>query len=395
MAQPVNTEKYTIHKIGDEDFYKKYNLKKVKLLGEGMAGKVYLVKPRSGPGKLQAVKEFSFSRDVIERKDEDFYKKYNLKKVKLLGEGMAGKVYLVKPRSGPGKLQAVKEFSFSRDVVERSMKQFTTEARVMQAASHPHLVPCTLAAYCYEYGAIAMPYYPQGDLVLKGKQDPGRVHRLISQVARAVEYLHKRSVAHNDIKLENVFVDGSGRAHLGDMGLLLHVTDGSGTAVASEVGGTEDYWAPEIMEAGPDDKIDPFKCDVYALGVMYWALVTDQDFEAGTNFLGRLQVAEGVDLSTSQSQKTYRISGGKNDEHEVIEAGPHDKIDPFKSMFTLPGPPSPPCCRGEPAETPSFKDCPRGSPMLQALLSLAPFVFSVKALPPYPAVDKQPSDIFQ
>ncbi|RUS69214.1 hypothetical protein EGW08_023021, partial [Elysia chlorotica] len=224
------------------------------------------------------------------------------------------------------------------------------------AASHPHLVPCTLAAYCYEYGAIAMPYYPQGDLVLKGKQDPGRVHRLISQVARAVEYLHKRSVAHNDIKLENVFVDGSGRAHLGDMGLLLHVTDGSGTAVASEVGGTEDYWAPEIKEAGPDDKIDPFKCDVYALGVMYWALVTDQDFEAGTNFLGRLQVAEGVDLSPSQS---------------------------------------PPCCRGEPAETPSFKDCPRGSPMLQALLSLAPFVFSVKALPPYPAVDKQPSDIFQ
>ena len=45
---------------------------------------------------------------------------------------MAGEVFLVKPKSGSGRMLAVKKFSLSEDVRERSKRQFSTEAGVMQ-----------------------------------------------------------------------------------------------------------------------------------------------------------------------------------------------------------------------------------------------------------------------
>ncbi|KAK3700315.1 hypothetical protein RRG08_033592 [Elysia crispata] len=245
---------------------------------------------------------------ICDLEGEDFFERFSLKRVKVLGKGMAGEVFLVKAKNGSGRMLAVKKFSFSEDVRERSMRQFSTEAGVMQAVPHHHLVPCIVAARCHEYAAIAMPYYARGDLVeLCGRQDPRRVNRYMSHVARAVEHLHKHNIAHNDIKLENVFVDRSDRAVLGDLGLALNVKDGSKTALAGLVGGTRDYWSPEISEADTHTRIDPFKCDVYAIGVMYWALVSGEDPEADTDFMGRLRAAQDLDLSPSQRSTLERL----------------------------------------------------------------------------------------
>ena len=125
-----------------------------------------------------------------------------------------------------------------------------------QTVSHHHLVPIIMAASCHDYGYIAMPYYPRGDLIeLCGKQEPWRVSRYMSHVARAVEKLHRHRIAHNDIKLENVFLDGSDRAILGDLGLAR--IDTTGTIDADLVGGTRDYWPPEKL-AG-HTRLNPFK----------------------------------------------------------------------------------------------------------------------------------------
>ena len=70
-------------------------------------------------------------------------------------------------------------------------------------------------------------------------------------------------VALNDNKLENVFVDRSDRAILGDLGLALEVKDDSKTAIAGLVGGTRNYWAPEILQADTHARIDPFKVSFF------------------------------------------------------------------------------------------------------------------------------------
>ncbi|KAK3766931.1 hypothetical protein RRG08_040450 [Elysia crispata] len=69
---------------------------------------------------------------VYDLEGEDFFERFNLKRVKVLGKGMAGEVFLVKPKSGSGRMLAVKKFSLLEDVRERSMRQFSTEAGVVQ-----------------------------------------------------------------------------------------------------------------------------------------------------------------------------------------------------------------------------------------------------------------------
>ncbi|GFS00617.1 CAMK family protein kinase [Elysia marginata] len=168
------------------------------------------------------------------------------------------------------------------------------------AVSHQHLVPCVMAARCHDYAALAMPYYPGGDLTRCGKLQPRRANRYMSQVARALEHLHRHHISHNDVKLENIFLDASDRACLGDFGLSMEVKDESRTAFAGLVGGTRTYWSPEKLQADTKARIDPFKADVYALGVTYWALVLGQDPEENTDYQEKLRAASHLELSPSQ-----------------------------------------------------------------------------------------------
>ena len=68
---------------------------------------------------------------VYDLEEEDFFERFNLKRVKALGKGMAGEVFLVEPKSGSGRMLAVKKFFLSEDVRERSKRQFSTETGVM------------------------------------------------------------------------------------------------------------------------------------------------------------------------------------------------------------------------------------------------------------------------
>ena len=160
-------------------------------------------------------------------------------------------------------------FLFDPDDVRRS--PYTSDSFLLLTFSHQtvsyfHLVPCTLAARCHDYAAILMPYYPRDMIELCGRKDPRRVSLYMSHVARAVEKLHRHRFAHNDIKLENVFLDGSDRAILGDLGLAMEVKDSTGTLDAGLVGGTRDYWPPEKSEG--HTRIDPFKVRFFPFFVL-------------------------------------------------------------------------------------------------------------------------------
>ncbi|GFN74418.1 serinethreonine-protein kinase ht1 [Plakobranchus ocellatus] len=251
----------------------------------------------------------SFVHDL----EEDFFDKFNLKKVLELGQGVSGEVFLTTSTAGPSRKLAVKVFSLDEEHRELNLRMFTTEVETMLSVTHPHIVPCVIAARCPGYAALAMPYYPRGDLAfLSGKQPPAQVHRYMTHVARGLYYLHRRNIVHNDLKLENVFVDAQNRAHLGDFGLALKVKAVSRTALASGVGCTQDYWPPEKLAAGPHTRIDPFKVDVYAIGIMYWALVSGENPEEGLDYLSKV-----TNLDVSPDQRVYakdpgRIPHGEN-----------------------------------------------------------------------------------
>ncbi|KAK3745689.1 hypothetical protein RRG08_015970 [Elysia crispata] len=114
--------------------------------------------------------------------------------------------------------------------------------------------------------------------------------------AHAIEYLHRHDVAHIDVELENVFVCESDCAHLGDLGLAMEVTHSSRTILAAHMGGTMEYWPPEKVNADEHTRIDPFKCDIYAIGVMHWILVSGQQPEKNVDYLPKVYASTDLDL---------------------------------------------------------------------------------------------------
>lgn len=83
------------------------------------------------------------------------------------------------------------------------------------------------------------------------------------QIVRALAYCHENGVAHRDIKLENVRINPETRTiKLIDFGLS-YTTDSN---MDSQLRcGSLEYAAPEMFDKSLT--VDPFKCDIWSLGV--------------------------------------------------------------------------------------------------------------------------------
>jgi serine/threonine protein kinase len=74
-----------------------------------------------------------------------------------------------------------------------------------------------------------------------------------SCLARALEFLHKQSIWHKDIKLNNILVHG-GNILFTDFGLAFDFTDITGSTTAGMVNGrTPRYCAPKVADHEPQN----------------------------------------------------------------------------------------------------------------------------------------------
>lgn len=94
-----------------------------------------------------------------------------------------------------------------------------------------------------------------------------------SRLAEGLVHAHERGVVHRDLKPANVLLTDEGEPMLLDFNLSDSLQLRG--AAAARIGGTLPYMAPEHLEAfaGAPRAIDA-RCDVYALGVMLFELLT-------------------------------------------------------------------------------------------------------------------------
>jgi serine/threonine protein kinase len=89
------------------------------------------------------------------------------------------------------------------------------------------------------------------------------------QIVSALAHCHHRRIAHHDIKLGNILLDEYGRCKLADFGISVQ------TSVPGELtdqyAGSVQYEAPELVNRKPHD---PFKSDMWALGVLFAYMIT-------------------------------------------------------------------------------------------------------------------------
>jgi serine/threonine protein kinase len=139
-----------------------------------------------------------------------------------------------------------------------------------------------------------MEYFPSDQMrLLLNKRDRYdevklRLHRIISQAASGLAYMHDKGWIHRDIKPENLIVNKTGELRVIDYALALKVKTGLGKMFASKPPrqGTHSYMSPEQIRCLPPAAT----ADIYSFGITCYELACGrQPFRAnsGTELLNK------------------------------------------------------------------------------------------------------------
>ena len=206
--------------------------------------------------------------------------RYCIKRV--IASGGMGTVYEA-TQDEPRRTIALKVMKLG--IASRSaLRRFEYESQTLARLNHPNIAQIYEAGtHRDEFGIVpyfAMEYIPDARPITQFAADKqlgtrDRM-RLFAQVCETVHHGHQKGVIHRDLKPSNILVGADEQVKVIDFGVA-RGTDPSVTTSQTSVGelvGTLQYMSPEQSEPGPHD-IDT-RSDVYALGVVFYELLTGQ-----------------------------------------------------------------------------------------------------------------------
>ncbi|KAH7641515.1 hypothetical protein HUG17_4559 [Dermatophagoides farinae] len=164
------------------------------------------------------------------------------------------------------------------------------ELFILHSVEHKHIIrvykhfilQSSKSAHVY----IFMQFADKSDLwnLVRKKLETGmkekQARKMFKQITSAIEYLHRRNIAHRDIKLENILLDKKYNCLVTDFGLSIVVIQKEGRVVnAPNYCGTIPYMAPEIhLFLITKIIFDVLQADVWALGVVLYCMINQGQF---------------------------------------------------------------------------------------------------------------------
>jgi serine/threonine protein kinase len=226
-----------------------------------------------------------------------------------IGAGGMACVYRAQEQGSPHQY-AIKFLKDEYHGEEYLIDYFRDEAGSMRDLAHPNIVRFYRFVNKPEYSYILMDYVDGFALsdVLKKMYKQQRdipldeIVRIMTQVARALDAIHREGYVHRDIKPSNVLIErATGQTFLTDLG----ITTTSNTRM--EGAGTLAYMPPELAETWRADH----RADVYSFAIMYFEMLGKQrpfrvekglrGKEAETDLLNKHKQAPVPDLTAYRS----------------------------------------------------------------------------------------------
>jgi serine/threonine protein kinase len=144
------------------------------------------------------------------------------------------------------------------------------EPRLLAALDHPNIVGIVTAEKQENVFFIVMEFVPgetlEAIVARDGALDVARALDYTCQIANAVDYAHRHSILHRDLRPSNVIVTDNGLLKVADFGTSRFLEIAAhGTTVI----GSPPYMAPEQFQGKA-----VFASDVYSLGVTMYQMLT-------------------------------------------------------------------------------------------------------------------------
>lgn len=188
-------------------------------------------------------------------------------KLKLIGSGSYGKVYLVKSKVN-AKLFALKCISKSTILKYNQLEHTKTEKLVLLCINCPFSIRMENYFKDNSYIYFVLPFIQGGELFrllhTRGRFDEITAMFYVAQIVLALEYLHYFDIIYRDLKPENILVDHTGYLKLADFGFSKHLVSGRTYTLC----GTPEYLAPEIIKNKGYGK----SVDWWGLGILAYEL---------------------------------------------------------------------------------------------------------------------------
>src|SRR5260370_1559218 len=190
-----------------------------------------------------------------------------------LGRGGMGAVYLAE-QPGLGREVAIKELIVSTVADPTALKRFMQEAQVMARTSHPNLVQVHDLEQIGDANYIVLEFVrgkSLRDRINQGTLPMPQTFAVMHGVLQALDYAHKRSIVHRDMKPENVLMSEEGEVKVADFGIARLTDDSGAGSTATKTGttvGTPQYMSPEQVASS---KLDG-RSDLYSAAIIFYDL---------------------------------------------------------------------------------------------------------------------------
>ncbi|GAK66859.1 pkinase-domain-containing protein [Moesziomyces antarcticus] len=245
-----------------------------------------------GPGSFRR----TYSSNSIKVKEVEVGPN-SFSKVKMLGKGDVGKVYLVREKK-TDKLFAMKVLSKKEMIKRNKIKRVMAEQEILAASNHPFIVTLYHSFQSEDYLYLCMEYCMGGEFFRALQTRPGKclpeedAKFYAAEVIAALEYLHLMGFIYRDLKPENILLHQSGHVMLSDFDLsaratqrggapamIRQATPGSAPLVdtrsciadlrTNSFVGTEEYIAPEVIKGcGHTSAVD-----WWTLGILIYEMI--------------------------------------------------------------------------------------------------------------------------
>nr|AVQ54901.1 testis-specific serine/threonine-protein kinase 3 [Bactrocera dorsalis] len=234
-----------------------------------------------------------------------------------------------------GKRVAVKIISKVKAPAEYTTKFLPREIEAVKGLHHENLITFYQSIETSHRVYLIMQLAENGTLLdyVREKKFLEEPHsrNLFQQLISAVEYIHSKNVVHRDIKCENLLLDETYTLKLIDFGFARKDTRTSDQQVilSKTFCGSYAYASPEILKG---IAYDPFMSDVWACGVVCYAMVFGRLPYDGSNvhiLLKRINAALAFPKNPTVSADCKQLIGHILAPLKVRYAIPQIKEDPW------------------------------------------------------------------